>query len=124
MSDVLQTGRSWLASMQKRHQSQAVTYSRGSQSVTIDATIDRTIVETTDENGTVVRAQIRDYLIDAADLILGGAMTLPARGDRVTEVATGVTYVYEVLPLGPQGEIWRYSDPYRLRLRIHATQVG
>jgi hypothetical protein len=97
-----------------------VTYSRLSDAVTLLATVGKTSQE--EDVGTdspaVVRTQIRDYIIAAADLVLSGATSQPQRGDRITE-ADGT--VFEVLPLG--SESWKYSDSGRTQFRIHTKQI-
>jgi hypothetical protein len=67
--------------------------------------------------------QVRDYLIDTADLVLAGEQALPAKGDRIEEIDASKKHTYEVLPLGGE-QHWRYSDPYRRTLRIHTKLIG
>jgi len=89
----------------------------------LSATVGRTTFEQDDGAGAIVRSQVRDYLIDTADLVLGAAQTLPAKGDRIEEVNGGQKFTYEVMPMGSEPH-WRYSDPYRRTLRIHTKHVG
>jgi hypothetical protein len=97
-----------------------VTYQRGAARVTLRATPARTEYDEVSAEGLVIRQQLRDYLVRASDLVLGGAATLPAEGDEILEsdAQTGKTYTYRVLPV-PSGETWRYADPHRQELRIH-----
>jgi hypothetical protein len=113
MGDLLAQGAAWLEQQRTRHLTTSVTYVRGAQSAVVAATIGRTKFETDD--GTAVRVEFtdRDFLILAADLVLGGQATEPARGDLIRE---GVRE-FEVLD-------WRYSDTYRQTLRITTKHVG
>jgi hypothetical protein len=100
-----------------------VTYRRGAEAIVVKATVGRTLFEQDDGVGVVVRMQVRDYLIDAADLVLEGEKSLPAKGDRIEEIDAGQRHTYEVLPLGGEPH-WRYSDPYRRTLRIHTKHIA
>jgi hypothetical protein len=122
VSDLLDKGSAWLEGQRKKHATREVTYSRGVLSVVVKATIGRTLFEQDDGAGVIVRMQVRDYLIDTADLVLAGEQTLPAKGDRIAEIDAGQKHTYEVLPLGGE-QHWRYSDPYRRTLRIHTKLI-
>ena len=123
MADLLDKGSAWLEGQRKKHATREVTYRRGVESVVVKATIGRTLFEQDDGAGVIVRLQVRDYLIDTADLVLAGEPTLPAKGDRIEEIDAGQKHTYEVLPLGVEHH-WRYSDPYRRTLRIHTKLIA
>ena len=76
MTDLLQTGSDWLADQLKAHASRSVNYSRGAESIQVDATIGKTEFEIEDDAGVVQRIESRDFLIHAADLQLGGSEAL------------------------------------------------
>lgn len=118
MDDLLRKAMAWLDQQCQEHRSQSVTYRRGEQTFVVLAMVGQTGFEQGDEAGAVIRQQVRDYLIRTVDLQLG----LPERGDQILEAAGDQLLVYEVLPLGDEPS-WRYSDPYRLRVRIHTKQV-
>ena len=122
MADLLQQANDWLASQRKAHASQSVTYRRGTDSVVVSASIGSTRFEQEDRDGLVVRSQVRDYLIDVADLVLSGGAIEPEVGDLIEETVGSQTHVYQVLPLGGE-PAWRYSDPYRKTYRIHTKRV-
>lgn len=122
MADLLDKGSAWLEGQRKKHATREVTYRRGMDAVVINATIGRTLFEQDDGAGVIVRMQVRDYLIDAVDLVLAGNQTLPAKRDRIEEIDAGQKHTYEVLPLGGE-QHWRYSDPYRRTLRIHTKLI-
>ena len=119
MTDLIASGAAWLSGQLKEHVSQSVTLRRGVQSTSgISATIGNTTFEAHDEVGSIVQIQSRDYLIEAADYAIAGQATLPRRDDVIVE-SDGSEF--EVLPI--EGVYWRWSDPYRTRLRVHTKQV-
>jgi hypothetical protein len=122
MSDLLKQGSDWLESQRTKFATREVVYRRGSATVNVLATIGRTLFELDNGYGVLEKAETRDYLILAADLILDTQLTLPQRGDKILETDQGRTYVYEVLAPGREPH-WRYSDPYRRTLRIHTKHV-
>ncbi len=122
MADLLRQGAAWLDCQRHTHLTQTVRYQRGADSVELSATIGRTEFEQADEYGVLHRIEARDYIIRAADLVLGGETVLPKAGDQIHETEGAVTHVYEVM--APGGEPpWRYSDPYRVALRVHTKHV-
>ena len=123
MTNLLQTGSSWLADQMKTHASVDVVYERGAEQVPLKATIGKTEFELDDGSGVVVRIQSRDYLIHAADLQLSGSPTLPVAGDRIRETQGDKTFVYEVMAPGNEPH-YRYSDTFRKLLRIHSKYVA
>ena len=122
MADILQRGSDWLQDQRHKHATRTVAYARGVDSVSLAATIGRTIFEVDNGHGVLERIESRDYLALAADLMLVGLPVLPKRGDRIRETQGTVTYVYEVMAPGKEPE-WRWSDPYRKTLRIHTKQI-
>ncbi|MBK9128185.1 MAG: hypothetical protein IPM13_10335 [Phycisphaerales bacterium] len=123
MPDLLERGAAWLDQQRSRHLSRTVTYLRGTDSVELPATIGQTAFEQADEYGILQRTESRDYLVSAADLVLAGERTTPRAGDRIREVIGGAAFLHEVM--APGGEPpWRFSDRYRLTLRIHTKFVG
>jgi len=122
VADLLRQGAAWLDGQRHTHLTQTVQYQRGADSVALAATIGRTEFEQADEYGVLHRIEARDYVIRAADLMLGGETVLPKAGDQIHETEGAVTHIYEVM--APGGEPpWRYSDPYRVALRIHTKHV-
>ncbi|MEW4530215.1 hypothetical protein [Maioricimonas sp. JC845] len=123
MADLLEWGANWLEQQRTQHLTRTVTYRRGAESVDVAASIGRTEFEVDDGYGVRQTIESRDYLVLAANLVLSGMQTLPERGDRIEETSAATRFVYEVLAPG-QEPAWRYSDPYRLTLRIHTKQIG
>jgi hypothetical protein len=121
-----------IAALVRRQQQAAVsgnpvTYSRGAETVdlTNKAWTGRTLFarEPKEAGGATVVWGERDYLVPAADLVLNGRATEPARGDRVTETVGGVALVFEVMALPGEPE-WRYADANRSVYRLHCKRVG
>ena len=123
MTNLLQTGSSWLADQMKTHASVDVVYERGVEQVPVKATIGKTEFELDDGSGVVVRIQSRDYLIHTADLQLSGRPALPVAGDRIRETQGGTTFVYQVIAPGNEPH-YRSSDTFRTLLRIHTKHVA
>ena len=124
MPDLLRTGSDWLAEMLKEHASRPVVYRRGADEVPVQATIGRTLLKLDDGYGGVrMEWTDRDFLIHAADLVLGGHPTLPERGDVIRETQGGEGFIFEVMAPGKE-PAWRWSDVFRKVLRVHAKLVG
>ena len=122
MADLLKIACDWLGGMRLKHTSQLVTYSRGSSSVDVQATLGKTDYEVADESGLTVQAVATDFLIAADQIVLDGIRTLPRPGDQVRLADGDQVKVYEVLDLAGGGH-YRPSDPYGQTLRIHTKQV-
>lgn len=105
--------------MRHKHCSSQVSYSRGEQSVTLNATIGKTIFETSDDYGQLIKIESRDFLVRTCDLVIAGQFTTPQGGDRIIEGG----FIYEVMSPAGQPE-WRFSDINRQTLRIHTKQTG
>jgi len=123
MTDLLQQGSDWLEEQRTKFMTRQVVYQRRAESVQLAATVGRTVFQSVDEHGIMIRSESRDFLVLAGDLVLAGAPALPRAGDRIREQPGNVTFIYEVM--APPGEpVYRFSDPYRRTLRIHSKLVG
>lgn len=122
MANLLQRASDWLEGQRDQHLSREVIYQRDASTVAVSGTIGRTVFDVDNGHGILERVESRDYLILSADLVLGGAETLPRAGDRIREADGNRTFVYEVMAPGNE-PAWRYSDPYRKTLRIHTKQI-
>ncbi len=124
MQDLLQAGQAWLADQLHEQVATQVTYRRGTDEATVRATIGRTLLKLDDGYGGVRMVWTdRDFLIRAADLVLGGNPVQPQRGDQIREVVGAQTLVYEVLAPGEEPP-WRWADPHRQMFRIHTKQIA
>ena len=117
MTDLLRQGSQWLGDMLKEHASSPVTYRRGGMELSLNTIFGRTQYEVEDEYGVRVGAEVMDFLILAADF--SPTFGEPEAGDQITSDGT----VFEVMSLAGQGQ-WRWSDPHRTVMRIHAKQVS
>lgn len=132
MANLLQEGSAWLGEQMHAHAASEVTYRRGGQSVSLLATVGRTPFETDDSEGAKISYELRDYLVQAADLVLGGVQVEPERGDEIDQVIGGATLTYQVMPpvtissggVGQKEDCFRYSDEFRKTLRIHTKLVS
>jgi hypothetical protein len=122
MSDLIQRGQEWLSSKLTQHASREIVYRRGELGVSLKATIGRSLYDQDDGEGIVTRSQVRDFLIDTFSLLDSLIGSLPRRGDTIVEIDGDTTFIFEVMALGGDPP-WRYSDPFRLKLRIHTKQV-
>ena len=124
MPDLLRMGQQWLASKLKSHASIAVVYVRGTNQVSVLATIGRTLMKLDDGYGGIrMQWTDRDFLINPADLVLAGSLITPELGDTILETVGTKVYTYEVN--APGGEpAWRWSDPHRSLYRIHTKEIG
>lgn len=123
MADLLSTASSWLASQQKSYLSETVTYHRSAASVSLSATIGQAEFEQDNGVGSLVSTQTRDFIIDTSDLVLSGSAVLPERGDQIKQTVGSTVYVFEASSVGGE-KVWRYTDRYQNRLRIHTNLIG
>jgi len=121
--DLLKTGSTWLEDQRHQHMTRPVTYFRGAGSVTLQATIGKTIFDQQDQFGVVQRTESRDFLVRAVDLVFAGVQTLPQQGDRIVESDGAPSLLYEVVSIGSEPP-FRFSDPERATLRIHTKFIG
>jgi hypothetical protein len=124
MANILATGREWLQRKRERHASVLVSYWRGTVGQQLWAFTAKTEYEKLDDLGLICRDEYRDYVIEAAKLVLPGiGVTLPQMGDKIKEVRGDTTYVYEVTPIEKSNH-FDYTDPHHVTLRIHTKQVA
>ena len=125
MTDILRKASAFLEKLRHTTATSPVTYRRGDRAVyDVPATIGRTEYQQDDGAGVITRAESRDFLILACDLVFDGMPALPEPGDRIEETQGGTLFVYEVLPVGGMQPHYRYSDPYRQTLRVHTKLIG
>lgn len=64
----------WLERQRHAHMTVEVEYQRDENALTLQATIGRTIFETTDDYGVLEKVESRDFLVRAEDLVLLGVV--------------------------------------------------
>jgi hypothetical protein len=124
MTDMLQTGASWLGTKLAAYASHEVTYVRDASEVTLSASFGRTELEVDTGYETRMLHTDRDFIFAAATLILGGSTTLPQAGDQIKETVGNDTYTYEVMTPEGQEQPYRYCDANRVLLRVHTTLIA
>ena len=122
MADLLNTGLAWLAGRLQNHAARPITYRRGAESVTVDATLGRKDFEADSQEGRLY-VRTNDFLVPAAALVLGGGAVLPERGDLIDVVFGSETATFEVLAQDGVPP-WEYTDPHQTLLRIHTKRVA
>lgn len=101
----------------------SVVYKRDSDTVTITALVGDTRMElSADYGSTTVTSRVRDYIVNAADLVLSSVTVEPQAGDQVRETRGSTTYVFEVMSAGAD-EPFRPSDRHGNTWRIHTKLV-
>jgi hypothetical protein len=111
--DYFKKGVEFLSKQLLDNASDPITISRGG--VTLyegDAVVAKSEFEDVDREGRRVNVYVVDFIIP------GDSGYEPDRGDLVT-YNDGA---YSVRPLGK--EIWRWDDPYKEMMRIHAQLIG
>jgi hypothetical protein len=103
----------------KRTNGVPITYKRVGTSLSLVATIGTTRRDQQSSDGYVSRKQVRDFLIDVADLSLGE----PELDDEIEETSGGTIYVYRLVSPGGSEEPFRYSDRHRLVWRLHVELI-
>jgi hypothetical protein len=123
MANLFETGAAFLADQLKEHGSQTVTYTRGADSVEVQAVVGRKDVLVETSAGALERHEQWDFLVAGTDLVLADNVTLPERGDRIKLPRANHTDLFEVMPLAGEDH-WRWSDGFERLLRIHTKFVG
>jgi hypothetical protein len=124
MTDEIELANKEIIATLRQHASQLVTYQRGAHSVTVPARVTHSVMKFTDPITGHLRVEWtdRDFIIEAADLVIAATPTRPRRGDVIRESRDGKVYVYEVLAPGNEPE-WRWDDAYQQTYRIHCKLV-
>ena len=90
--------------------------------MTLQATVGQTRYEQDDGYGAIIRAHVRDYILQWSDLVLDGVQVEPEAGDEIVEQVGERAHVYEVMSLGNQPP-WRFADSSHLLIRVHTKQI-
>jgi len=124
-TDRLQSGRERLAARITARAARTVIYTRGDETVELSATAGTSDFDVADDSGILSRYYTRDFIVTASDLILGGAVTTPRRGDTVTETSADGAQAYTYQVVSPAGtDCWRYVGAGREQIRVHTQQAG
>lgn len=124
MTNMLQDGVVWLGGQLKNSAGLTVSYSRGAYSVSLTATATYHEYQILDEEGFATVVLSRDYLLHAADVVLNAVQVTPRSGDRITETISGVSVVFEVMPLSESVREYEQLDPDGALLKVHTKKVA
>ena len=113
MSDLLQNAAAALHLFIPRRN---VTYRQGGVAISISATPGRSIVMYEGDDGMRIKIEMRNYLIQVGELVIGGAEITPNEGDTITDDNEGSTITYVVASDG--GMSWRWSSRYHKQYRV------
>lgn len=117
MADMLSDGAAWMADQLAASASLTVAYKRGVNSSQCQATIGKSMFESSGQNGVTEQWESRDYIVKTADLPYGE----PLRGDVIVEDIGGVSVFYEVT--APRGvPLFHYGDAFQNLVRVHTKR--
>ena len=123
MGNLLKTASDWLQGQRKSHMTETATYRRASASISLAASVglyERGLDETI---SVAEESALRDILITATDLVLSTVQVEPEPGDEIDITFNGTACTFEVMSPG-DGPCFRYSDQFRVTLRVHARLVA
>ena len=100
-----------------------VIYRRGNLSASLIAIEGRTDAAADSQHGAIILDRVKDWIVERADLELGGELVEPQPGDAVEVVDGETRWRYEVQELS-SGVCYRFSGPGRERFRIHTRFAG
>lgn len=102
----------------------SATYHSGSESVALTVALGHSDFEITDEFGRLSSWRSRDFILLAAELVIGGERIEPQRGHYILLAAGGQVERYTVQHPDPKQPPWRYMDPTNTALRVHTTRTA
>jgi hypothetical protein len=125
MTNLLSTGSAWLASKLKSHASQDATYYfRGGATCSLSVTVGTSEFTRGRADDIVSEARVVDFLFEAADLLLNDEQVEPRAGDIIKTTHNGSESRFEVVSPGGDEPAWRFSDPNRVRVRVHTREIS
>ncbi len=103
----------------------AITYVRGSDSVSLTATVDSELLRVTEASGATRTLRTEaSFAIDPTTLVINSAVVEPKRGDRIQRVIGGVTKYFDVLSPGPGEPAFIYTADGSRQLMMIRTKEG
>lgn len=123
---MLSAASAWLDSVLSSNEGEPVEYARGEELVDggLTAVVGATPIGfLLDSAGGTQSWQTTDFQIAAADLVIGGELTLPQVGDRIVRRIGGQRVPFEVLNADDR-RCFRYVDgATRATLRVHTKEI-
>ncbi len=123
MPNLLAQGEAWLGEQRHDQLSSPVTYHRGPESVSLQATAGRSEFDQQEEDGSLTRIEMQDFIVRAADLVIQGAVVEPKRGDLVKRTIGTKVHTFTVASIGVEPP-FRYTGPERVDIRIHTKHTA
>jgi hypothetical protein len=122
MTNMMKSAMERLNLQRNTYMTESVIYKRDGSVMVADlqATPGKTVVRLDQGYGATVRKDIRDFLIDVADLVLNDTAVEPEKRDEIIYDGR----IYEVSSPGNDEPEWRHTDAYRKTYRIHTKDMG
>ena len=120
--NLLDAGTEWQLAQLVEGASTSMIYRRGALSVGVVVTRGKSEYQTYDDEGNLItEVTDADFIMSASRLTLAGSVVTPETGDRIEEVTTTGTRVYEVMSSGNRRPF--SLDASRQLLRIHTKYI-
>lgn len=118
--------REWLMDAMQVSDPYTATYTDDSSSTQISLTVwlGRTVFASNLQGAARIEFGELDVMIRADELTVSGSKILPSRGDRIALTLNGTAMTLELMAPQTGEPAWRYSDPQRELLRVHAKRVS
>jgi len=101
-----------------------IVYQRGGElSGEIAATFGKTEFQVESAEGVRIEHTDRDFIFLMANLVVGGVLILPEKGDLITILGGPAGEVFEVLAPGG-AQVYRACDPAGVLIRVHTKKVA
>jgi len=122
MINLMQDGATWLGEQLQAAAGRSVTYRRGNRSATLTAVPSQHEYDVLDEDGFATKRQSYDFVVTAADLVLGSDTIEPRPGDRIDDTINGEERHFELMPLGDR-PCCEWHDVTGIQLIVHCKRI-
>lgn len=121
---LLEDGERWLRSKLLEIDGVTAVYSRGGDSVTVNATKGTRQDVAGNEHGLILSSQMLDFLIERGELILNSVQIVPEPNDRIVVTENGKSEEYRVSNGKNSQDCFEFSDRNHELYRIHTSYLG
>ncbi len=97
-----------------------VTYRQGGVAISLSVIVGKSMVEGQNTDGLRWKMEMRNYLIEPGELVIGTTEIKPQEGDTITDDGEGTTKTYIVA--GDGMVAWRWSSRYHKLIRVNVTE--
>lgn len=121
---MLERASQWLSEKIATSASNDIVYIRGSISIPLAASRQKTTHETFDLSGMIVQVESHDFVVQSDSLADGGTKLTPLPQDVIeaTDTDAGVKHIFEVQalsqPRGTREQAYKSCDPWGHQIRI------